>query len=205
MQHHQLSLTRRFPCESLFPCSHDGRERSVYGIHVEDGSVRIAHEEAFVSNSARDFSESALEIRTFACNQKAIGVKYFPTRTMLHSVSFPSLPRALSEPRRHSLGRLMSSSTALLLTVIGALIIVLALLILFHHNMNATKGYRLRTLERARTDLLLEQEVVNMQIAKSNSLESLQNDPQILAMQKPTKPKYVRADASVAEAATGTN
>ncbi len=124
---------------------------------------------------------------------------------MLSSISFPSLPSALSVPRRHSLGRLMTSSTALLLTVIGALIIVLALLILFHHNLNATKGYKLRTLERARSELLLEQEVVNMQIAKSNSLESLQSDPQIQLMQKPTKPKYVQSEVSVAEAATGRN
>ncbi len=124
---------------------------------------------------------------------------------MLNSVSFPSLPSALSIPRRHSLGRLMTSSTALLLSVIGALIIVLALLILFHHNMNATKGYKLRTLERARSELMLEQEVVNMQIAKSNSLESLQNDSQIQLMQKPTKPKYVQSQVSVAEAATGAN
>ncbi len=119
---------------------------------------------------------------------------------MLNLVSFPSLPSALSVQRRHSLGRMMSSSTALLLSVIGTLIVVLALLILFHHNMNATKGYKLRTLERARSDLLLEQEVVNMQIAKSNALVSLQNDPQIQLMQKPTKPKYVQADLSVAEA-----
>lgn len=119
---------------------------------------------------------------------------------MLNSVSFPSLPSALSIPRRHSLGRLMTSSTALLLSVIGALIIVLALLILFHHNTNATKGYKLRTLERARSELLLEQEVVNMQIAKSNSLESLQHDAQIQTMQKPTKPKYVQAEVSLAEA-----
>ncbi len=119
---------------------------------------------------------------------------------MLSPISFPSLPSALSVPRRHSLGRLMTSSTALLLTVIGALIIVLALLILFHHNLNATKGYKLRTLERARSELLLEQEVVNMQIAKSNSLQSLQSDPQIQLMQKPTKPKYVQSEVSVAEA-----
>ena len=120
---------------------------------------------------------------------------------MMTSVSFPSLPEALSAPRRHSLGRLMSSSTALLLTVIGALIITLAILILFHHNVNATKGYKLRTLEHARSQLLLEQEMLNMQIAKSHSLDALQNDPQIFAMQKPLKPKYVQADVSVAETA----
>jgi hypothetical protein len=84
----------------------------------------------------------------------------------------------------------------LLLVVIGTLIIVLALLILFHHNLNATKGYRLRTLEHARAQLLLEQEVLNMQIAKSQSLETLQNDPQIQAMQKPKGTKYIEAEAT---------
>jgi hypothetical protein len=94
----------------------------------------------------------------------------------------------------------MSSSTVLLLFVIGTLIIALALLILFHHNLNATKGYRLRSLEHARSDLLLEQEVLNMQIAKSQSLQSLQNDPQVNAMQKMLKPKYIQGDLPIAEA-----
>ena len=93
----------------------------------------------------------------------------------------------------------MTSSTALLLTVIGTLIIVLALLILFHHNLNATKGYKLRTLERARSQLLLEQEVLNMQIAKSQSLDTLQTDVQVQAMLKPIKPKYVKGDPSLAQ------
>ena len=113
--------------------------------------------------------------------------------------SVASFPASISIPRRHSLGRLMTSSTALLLSVIGTLIIVLALLILFHHNVNATKGYKLRTLEHARSQLLLEQEVLNMQIAKSQSLETLQNDPQILVMEKPVKPKYVKGDTPVAQ------
>ncbi len=110
-----------------------------------------------------------------------------------------SLPAVTMAPRRHSLGRMMSSSTVLLLFVIGALIIVLALLILFHHNLNATKGYKLRSLERERTELLLQQEVLNMQIAKSQSLAALQNDQQILGMQKPAKPKYIRAASPIAE------
>lgn len=85
----------------------------------------------------------------------------------------------------------------LLLVVIGTLIIVLALLILFHHNLNATKGYRLRSLEHARGQLMLEQEVLNMQIAKSQSLSALQNDPQVRGMIKPKNPKYVQGEATV--------
>ena len=87
----------------------------------------------------------------------------------------------------------------LLLVVIGTLIILLALLILFHHNLNATKGYRLRTLERARSQLLLEQEVLNMQIAKSQSLETLQTDPVVQSMEKPRNPKYIQADPTLME------
>ncbi len=113
-------------------------------------------------------------------------------QTVLPSASL--LSSGSRAPRRHSLQRMMSSSTMLLLVVIGTLIIILALLILFHHNLNATKGYRLRTLEHARAQLLLEQEVLNMQIAKSQSLDSLQNDPLVLTMQKPKSLKYIEAD-----------
>ncbi len=94
---------------------------------------------------------------------------------------------------------MVNNSTMLLLVTIGTLIVVLALLILFHQNMNATKGYRLRSLERERSELLLEQEILNMEIAKSQALETLQNDPKIQAMQKVSKPQYVNTQMSVAE------
>lgn len=113
------------------------------------------------------------------------------------AASSPSI-HPFSVPRRRSLGRLMNSSTILLLVVIGTLIIVLALLILFHHNLNATKGYRLRSLEHARAELLLEQEVLNMQIAKSQSLDNLRNDPQVQAMVKPKNSKYIQGEESLA-------
>lgn len=87
----------------------------------------------------------------------------------------------------------------LLLVAIATLIVLLALLILFHHNLNATKGYKLRSLEHARTQLLLEQEVLNMQIAKSQSLVSLEEDPQVKAMQKPKKMQYVRTEKETAQ------
>jgi hypothetical protein len=106
-----------------------------------------------------------------------------------------SLIAGSSMPRRHTLKRMMSSSTILLLTVIGTLIIVLALLILFHHNLNATKGYRLRTLEHARGQLMLEQEYLNMQIANAQSLETLEKDPQVLSMLKAKNQKYIEAES----------
>lgn len=101
-------------------------------------------------------------------------------------------------PRRQSLGRLVNQSTALLMVCIGALILMLALLILFHENANATKGYSLRKLENQRSVLLLQQELLNMQIAEAQALESLQNDTQIARMIPFKNPKYVPAEPAVA-------
>ena len=100
--------------------------------------------------------------------------------------------------RRPSLGRMVRSSTALLMGCIGTLILTLALLILFHENANATKGYSLRTLENRRSLLLLEQEVLNMQIAQAQALETLEKDAQVQAMVVPRGTKYVQAEERVA-------
>ena len=101
-------------------------------------------------------------------------------------------------PRRATLGRLVSQSTALLMISIGALILGLALLILFHENANATKGYSLRKLESQRSILLLEQEVLNMHIAQAQAIESLQSDPQIAAMIPYGKTQYMNEEQKVA-------
>ncbi len=93
---------------------------------------------------------------------------------------------------------MMSGSTVLLLFVIGTLIIGLALLILFHNNLNATKGYKLRSLEHTRAELIRDQENLNMLIAQSQALESLQNDPQVQAMLRPGKIKYVQGEPPIA-------
>lgn len=102
-------------------------------------------------------------------------------------------------PHRSSLGRMIDQSTALLMLAIGALIFLLAFLILFHENANATEGYRLRTLERERSMLLLEQEVLNMEKARAQSLEQLRDDKQIRAMVPVKGAKYVNEDVSVAK------
>lgn len=91
------------------------------------------------------------------------------------------------------------SSTALLLFTIGTLIVVLALLILFHHNLNATKGYKLRSLEFARSQLLINQETVNTDIAKAQALKTFQDDPVITAMQPAVKPTYIKQESSIAQ------
>jgi hypothetical protein len=101
--------------------------------------------------------------------------------------------------KRSSLGKMVDQSTVLLMVAIGSLILIFALLILFHENANATKGYRLRTLERERSQLMLEEEVLNMQIASEQALEHLQTDPKVQAMQQAKKPLYLQGDTSVAK------
>jgi len=86
---------------------------------------------------------------------------------------------------------MVNQSTVLLMVAIGALIFLLALLILFHQNANATKGYQLRNLERERSKLLLEEEVLNMEVAQSQALEKLQNDRQIQTMVPIKNAQYV--------------
>lgn len=81
---------------------------------------------------------------------------------------------------------------------IGSLILLLALMILFHENANATKGYRLRTLEHERSQLLLEEEVQKMQVAEEQSLQTLQNDAKIQAMKTPKTKSYVAGEKAVA-------
>lgn len=87
----------------------------------------------------------------------------------------------------------------MLMVSIGSLILILALLILFHENANATKGYQLRGLEHERSVLLLEQEILNMQIAEAQSLQHLKDDAQIQGMPLVQHPQYVH-DASVPNA-----
>ena len=108
------------------------------------------------------------------------------------------LPSAELPTRRLSLGRMVSASTVTLLVVTGALIIFLALLILFNENYNATKGYKLRTLERARSQLLLMEEVLKMKGAEAQALNAFRNDPQILSMVKVRQAEYIRGDTAVA-------
>src|SRR6188474_3478424 len=98
--------------------------------------------------------------------------------------------------KRSTLAELVDQSTVLLMVSIGSLILILALLILFHENANATKGYKLRTLEHQRTQLLLEQEIQQMQIAQQQALEKLQEDPSIKAMVQARNPSYVTGIAS---------
>ena len=90
-------------------------------------------------------------------------------------------------------------STMLLMVSIGSLILLLALLVLFHQNANATKGYLLRNLERERSKLLLEEEVLNMQVAEAQALEKLEKDKQVEAMVAVRNVLYTEGDTTVAQ------
>ncbi len=102
-------------------------------------------------------------------------------------------------PRRASLGRMVDQSTMLLMVSIGSLILLLALMILFHENANATKGYKLRTLEQERTQYLLEEEVLKMHIAQEQSLELLQQDGKVKGMIVAKNVRYVGDQPQVAK------
>lgn len=93
---------------------------------------------------------------------------------------------------------MVSQSTVLLMASIGTIILVLALLILFHQNANATKGYHLRSLERERSELLLEEEVLKMQVAEAQALIRLQEDSTVQAMIPVNTPRYVHAEPALA-------
>jgi len=86
---------------------------------------------------------------------------------------------------------MVNQSTVLLMVSIGALILVLAMLILFHQNSNATKGYLLRNLDRERSQLLLEQEVLNMQVARAQAMEKIEGDHLVQSMIPLKRPQYV--------------
>lgn len=95
--------------------------------------------------------------------------------------------------------RFIDQGTMLLMIAIGTLILVLALLILLHQNATATTGYRLRKLERERSQLLLEEEVLRMHVAKAQSLEVLQQDKRVQATIPIKKPLYVNENAAMAQ------
>lgn len=93
---------------------------------------------------------------------------------------------------------MVNQGTVMLMLAIGSLILTLALLILFHQNATATKGYMLRNLERERSQLLLEEEILNMQVAEAQAIRRLADDPFVQAMIPAKSPRYVQRDTTVA-------
>jgi hypothetical protein len=85
-----------------------------------------------------------------------------------------------------------------LLFVIITLVTLISLAYLANANHNATKGYALKNLELKRSNLLTENEVLDMEIARVQALENIQNDPKIQKMVKANEPMYIRGDTAIA-------
>ena len=88
---------------------------------------------------------------------------------------------------------------------IGALILLLALLILFYENATATKGYQLRQLENDRSESYLEQEVLNMQIAQAQALQSLKDDPQVAGMVPAKNIRFIIDPTALAQSSSSSS
>ncbi len=111
----------------------------------------------------------------------------------------PSGSEVSASVRRRPLSERIESSIGALLFVNIALVALLSLAFLSHGNRTATKGYEIKTLREARSNLLRENEVFSMQIADLQSLSAMANDQIIRAMVKIEKPKYIRGDTAVAK------
>lgn len=92
--------------------------------------------------------------------------------------------------KRTSFSKTIDQGAILLMSAIGILIVILAFLILFHQNANATKGYILRTLERDRTELLREQELINMKLAAEQALDTISESSVAKKMINPREVQY---------------
>jgi hypothetical protein len=101
--------------------------------------------------------------------------------------------------KKYTLSQRVEASISSLLFVIIALVCLISLAYLAHANKNATKGYSLKTLELKRSHLIVQNEVWDMEIAKAQSLEALQNDPKIASMVRAEKPLFIRADTAIAK------
>ncbi|OGJ57270.1 hypothetical protein A3H22_02140 [Candidatus Peribacteria bacterium RIFCSPLOWO2_12_FULL_55_15] len=134
------------------------------------------------------FPESARKERTLPRHR---------TKNFIHAIRMTSA--ASSPPRMSQMERFVDQSTMLLMGTIGTIILILALLILLHQNATATKGYRLRKLEREHSQLLLEEEVLRMHVADAQSLDVLQNDKKIQATIPIKKILYVNENAAMAQ------
>ncbi len=103
-----------------------------------------------------------------------------------------------SQVRKNTLSHKVEVGVNALVSVIIALVVVISLAYLANSNRNATKGYALKNLEIERTQLLTENEVWDMEIARVQALANIQNDPKIRSMVKTDTPLFVRGDTAIA-------
>ncbi len=104
-----------------------------------------------------------------------------------------------SNVRKKPLSHAIKMGANSLLFVVVALVAIVSFLYLAHANRNATKGYSLKSLEQQRGHLMVQNEILDMQIAQIRSLDALQNDPKILSMRRADQPQFVRGDTAVAQ------
>ncbi len=103
-----------------------------------------------------------------------------------------------SRVRKNTLSHKVEVGVNALVFVIISLVVVISLVYLANSNRNATKGYALKNLEVERTQLLTENEVWNMEIARVQALANIQSDPKVRAMVKTTTPMFIRGDTAIA-------
>lgn len=101
--------------------------------------------------------------------------------------------------RKPTLSQRIEASVSSLVFVVITLVCLISLAYLAHSNQTATQGYALKTLEAKRSNLVIENEVWDMQIAKTQSLAELENDPKIVSMVKAEKPLFIRMDTAIAK------
>lgn len=121
-----------------------------------------------------------------------------PVQTHKHmsSAFFHSNPTAAvrKDPLSH---KVEVGMNALMFVIIG-LVAFISLAYLANANRNATKGYALKNLEYQRTQLMTENEVWDMEIARVQALANIQTDEKIQRMVKADKPMFVRGDTAIA-------
>jgi sensor domain CHASE-containing protein len=93
--------------------------------------------------------------------------------------------------KRVKLSHSSAVTTNLIRITIGVCILFLAVLILIHQNSTATSGYLFRTLERDRSALLREEELVKNELATEQSLKQLEQSATVQSMVKPQNVWYV--------------
>jgi len=100
--------------------------------------------------------------------------------------------------RKNTLSQKVEVGVNALVFAIIVLVAVISLVYLAYSNRNATKGYALKNLEIERSQLLTENEVWDMEIARVQALSNIQNDPKVRSMVKTDQPMFVRGDTAIA-------
>jgi hypothetical protein len=81
--------------------------------------------------------------------------------------------------------------------------VTISILSLARFNQDATKGYDLKRLEVDRQALLNEYEISNMHLAQVKSFSTILSSSRIRRMTKPSAVSFVRGDAILASATSG--